>query len=214
MPFIRGRYHINPIAGEALEAAREAEAALLAIQHAAQANAGEEDADGAASAESNAPTRVPTGVAKGPIHHIEIEAAELVPSHSGRASRGFVARVHRTIAARDTDDSNGRAALHALAHPAAHQDDQADGFADSPASTTWSAPGPQSAALDFLTHVANAAAQHSPSGPTRATTGVAARGVATHGSSNGIAAPETHVFADHRDLVAFLSDLLAHDGER
>ena len=33
MPFIRGRYHINAIAGEALEAAREAEAALLALQH-------------------------------------------------------------------------------------------------------------------------------------------------------------------------------------
>ncbi len=33
MPFIRGRYHINAIAGEALEAAREAEAALLALEH-------------------------------------------------------------------------------------------------------------------------------------------------------------------------------------
>jgi hypothetical protein len=38
MPFIRGRYHINAIAGEALEAAREAEAALQALEHeAAQA---------------------------------------------------------------------------------------------------------------------------------------------------------------------------------
>ncbi|HEY4950575.1 MAG TPA: hypothetical protein VIH88_09600 [Candidatus Acidoferrales bacterium] len=33
MPFIRGRYHINAIAGEALEAAREAEAVLLALEH-------------------------------------------------------------------------------------------------------------------------------------------------------------------------------------
>lgn len=38
MPFIRGRYHINAIAGEALKAAREAEAALQALEHeAAQA---------------------------------------------------------------------------------------------------------------------------------------------------------------------------------
>ncbi|MGB9242812.1 MAG: hypothetical protein WCC03_05620, partial [Candidatus Acidiferrales bacterium] len=30
-----------------------------------------------------------------PIHRVEIEAAELVPAHSGRAQRGFVARIHR-----------------------------------------------------------------------------------------------------------------------
>jgi hypothetical protein len=33
--------------------------------------------------------------APGPIHRVEIEAAELVPSHTGRAQRGFVARIHR-----------------------------------------------------------------------------------------------------------------------
>jgi hypothetical protein len=88
MPFIRGRYHINAIAGEALEAAREAEAALLALEHDAAQVGGEEneDDDGAGSA---------SGADKGPIHRVEIEAAELVPSHSGRAQRGFVAHVHR-----------------------------------------------------------------------------------------------------------------------
>ncbi len=39
--------------------------------------------------------RAPTTVGTGPIHRVEIEAAELVPSSSGRAARGFVARVHR-----------------------------------------------------------------------------------------------------------------------
>ena len=88
MPFIRGRYHINAIAGEALEAAREAGAAVLALEHdAAQAGGKEyEDDDEAESAH---------GGDKGPIHRVEIEAAELVPSHSGRAQRGFVAHVHR-----------------------------------------------------------------------------------------------------------------------
>ena len=37
MPFIRGRFHINPIAGQALEAARAAEEALAEL---------EQDADG------------------------------------------------------------------------------------------------------------------------------------------------------------------------
>jgi hypothetical protein len=89
MPFIRGRYHINPIAGEALEAAREAEAALLALEHAAQQGA-EDQGDGFAYDHA---TPAPQG--KGPIHRVEIEAAELVPSHSGRASHGYVAHVHR-----------------------------------------------------------------------------------------------------------------------
>jgi hypothetical protein len=88
MPFIRGRYHINAIAGEALEAAREAEAALLALQRDSAQSGGdgndEDDETGSAD-----------GADKGPIHRVEIEAAELVPSHSGRAQRGFVAHVHR-----------------------------------------------------------------------------------------------------------------------
>jgi len=97
MPFIRGRYHINPIAGEALEAARAAEAALSDLEEEAhgalgdsadsQGDAGGEDDDefGAGASQGNV----------GPIHRVEIEAAELVPSHSGRAQRGFVAHVHR-----------------------------------------------------------------------------------------------------------------------
>jgi hypothetical protein len=88
MPFIRGRYHINAIAGEALEAAREAEAALLALEHDAGQAGGEED-------EETDETESAHAGDKGPIHHVEIEAAELVPSHSGRAQRGFVAHVHR-----------------------------------------------------------------------------------------------------------------------
>jgi hypothetical protein len=100
MPFIRGRYHINPIAGEALEAARAAEAALSELEQDAhstladsadsQSGDGGEDDDefgGGASQDS-----------AGPIHRVEIEAAELVPSHSGRAQRGFVAHVHREAA--------------------------------------------------------------------------------------------------------------------
>jgi hypothetical protein len=97
MPFIRGRYHINPIAGEALEAARAAETALseleqeadsaLADSADAQGDQGGEDDDEFGSGASQA--------GAGPIHRVEIEAAELVPSHSGRAQRGFVARVHR-----------------------------------------------------------------------------------------------------------------------
>ena len=94
MPFIRGRYHINPIMGEALEAAREAEAALLALEQRAQNDRQQADqqADGA-SDDSDGSGDSPNG--SRPIHRVEIEAAELVPSHSGRAARGFVARIHR-----------------------------------------------------------------------------------------------------------------------
>jgi hypothetical protein len=90
MPFIRGRYHINGIAGEALEAAREAEAALLALDQDSEQGGGDDNDGGEAGAANNAD--------RGPIHRIEIDAAALVPSHSGRAQRGFVARVHRESA--------------------------------------------------------------------------------------------------------------------
>jgi hypothetical protein len=87
MPFIRGRYHVNPIMGEALEAAREAEAASLALQK--DAHGAHDQADGFAS--PHASDREPAG----PIHRVEIEAAEMVPGPSDRGERGFVARVHR-----------------------------------------------------------------------------------------------------------------------
>lgn len=96
MPFIRGRYHINPVMGEALEAAREAEAALLALEQRAQNDRQQADQDADdASADSRGSGDSASGPS--PIHRVEIEAAELVPSHSGRAARGFVARVHRQI---------------------------------------------------------------------------------------------------------------------
>jgi hypothetical protein len=102
MPFIGGRYYANALAGHAIEAAREAEAALLALKkksaqrgnasvsasEGASADSGETGGDEGTSNESMQPEDAP-------IHRVEIEAAELVPSHTGRAQRGFVARVHR-----------------------------------------------------------------------------------------------------------------------
>ena len=100
MPFIGGRYYANALAGHAIEAAREAEAALSALKqkNKIKANAaagvgndaGDEDQDESSAAAVNE--------GKAPIHRVEIEAAELVPAHSGRAQRGFVARVHRDTA--------------------------------------------------------------------------------------------------------------------
>jgi hypothetical protein len=113
MPFIRGRYHINPTMGEALEAAREAEAALLALEQQARgqrANSGDPDSDeGAESGQGEESTP-----GTGPVHRVEIEAAEVVPSHSGRATRGFVARVHR---ASMPDGGNPGAARGGLTSP-------------------------------------------------------------------------------------------------
>jgi hypothetical protein len=96
MPFIRGRYHINPVMGEALEAAREAEAALQALEHIArqQAGDGDDDSDGSAQA------------SRGPVHRVEIEAAEMVPAHSGRGQRGYAMRIHRLPPAYSQTDSD------------------------------------------------------------------------------------------------------------
>ncbi|HWZ54158.1 MAG TPA: hypothetical protein VNV84_05350 [Candidatus Acidoferrales bacterium] len=109
MPFIRGRYHMNPVAGQALEAARQAEAAFQALEHAAKR--GQESDD----PEDSRGNGSPRGEAA-PIHHVEIEAAELVPSHSGRAQRGFVARVHRKSPAGATPASNPAPETHVFAH--------------------------------------------------------------------------------------------------
>lgn len=94
MPFIRGRYHLNPVLGEALEAAREAESALEAL---------EQDAEGRSASESGDEVHG----RKAPIHRVEIEAAELVPAHSGRAGRGYVARIHRGPSS-ETGSQTGR----------------------------------------------------------------------------------------------------------
>jgi len=88
MPFIRGRYHINPIAGEALEAAREMEEALARLQHDNQ----DSDPD-----EYEWEPHSRDTIQKDPVHRVEIEAASLVPTHSGQATHGFVARVHRAV---------------------------------------------------------------------------------------------------------------------
>jgi hypothetical protein len=94
MPFINGRYHVNPAMGQALEAAREAEAALLALQQQTSRDSG--DSYSADSADPEDPSSDDSSADAGPIHHIEIEVTQLVPSTSGRATRGFVAHVHRS----------------------------------------------------------------------------------------------------------------------
>jgi hypothetical protein len=162
MPFIRGRDHFNAIAGEALGAAREAEAALLALEHEAGNADGQWDDGGDDEEEST------SGAGKGPIHRVEIEAAELVPAHSGRAQRGFVARVHREAA----------------------QPEQGErGFVQSAANgnSSGSEAGPR----------ARFASLRSPQAGQLPTAGNASR-------------PETHVFADHHELVDFLRDEFAN----
>ena len=158
MPFIRGRYHINPIAGQALEAARAAEEALAELEQDAhgvladsadsQAGADSEDDDGEFGGASQ-------GAGAGPIHRVEIEAAEMVPAHSGRAQRGFVAHVHREVGGVPA----GSDALQRTQHAAPLQ-------VRNPGEYPLSAYAPR---------------------------------------------PETHVFADHRDLVSFLRDQFAKD---
>jgi len=162
MPFINGRYYVNPIMGEALEAAREAESALAALETDARQNSG--GADGSAASEygdgfGDEPGGRGNDGGEGPIHRVEIEAAELVPSHSGRAAHGYVARVHR--------------------------------------SSVGGAPSAKSAAPD-------------PSYARGASNG----GSAGRGGANMSGQAETHVFADHRDLLSFLRDELAKDHSR
>jgi hypothetical protein len=112
MPFINGRYHVNPIMGEALEAAREAEAALAALQLQASRDSSGNAPNGDDGPDADDPSSSDSTANAGPIHHVEIEATELVPSNSGRATRGFVARVHRASSANagNTPQSAGRSA--------------------------------------------------------------------------------------------------------
>lgn len=181
MPFINGRYYVNPIMGEALEAAREAEAALLALENQARQSSGKPGVEPAGNSDdgfgddSNGAAQGATG-ADGPIHRVEIEAAELVPAHSGRATRGYVARVHRQPAPGGRDraaaaarvSSNQPVSDHRAGnHPGGHLIEARVG-----------------SALDHLSgHLQGHSAGHA----------------------------ETHVFADHRDLVSFLRDELGKD---
>jgi hypothetical protein len=89
MPFVRGRFYANPIAGEAIEAAREVEDALASSQ-----DVGNSDEDGRAAQPGTQPVR-----------RIEIEIAELVPAHSGRATTGYVAHLDRGNATESRADS-------------------------------------------------------------------------------------------------------------
>ncbi|MGH9686056.1 MAG: hypothetical protein ACRD5K_03065 [Candidatus Acidiferrales bacterium] len=97
MPFINGRYYLNPVMGEALEAAREAEAALAVLDNRARQDSGETggEANDDFGGVPGSPSDAASGTGDGPIHRVEIEAAEMVPASSGRAARGYVARVHR-----------------------------------------------------------------------------------------------------------------------
>jgi hypothetical protein len=160
MPFIRGRYHINPVMGQALEAARQAEAALAALEQRARQNSGSDHSGDNSGADSNGDDA--TGfrsaqdpATKGPVHRVEIEATEVVPNHSGRGQRGFVARIHHAPTVPDAS---------------ANATNDTDGDADD-----WRDQGSSSAAA---------------------------------------LAPETHVFADHGDLVDFLRDALSRDADR
>jgi hypothetical protein len=160
MPFIRGRYHINPIAGEALEAARAAEAALSELQQDANnASADSATVQSGADSSDNEESGDDSQDGAGPIHRVEIEAAEMVPTHSGRAQRGFVAHVHRELAGSPSLASGLNGALASVA----------------------------------------------PRGP---------RLPGEYPSSAYAPRPETHVFADHRDLVGFLRDQFAKDCRR
>jgi hypothetical protein len=191
MPYIRGRYYMNPVVGDALEAAREAEAALQALEHAAKVargDTGEDDAgsSGASGSGGNDNSSATSGSganssadayaksAPGPIHRVEIEASEIVPAHSGRAQRGFVARIHR--------HANGNAAN-------ASAQDSLAGRSNSPSSSIANG---------------NANASASPFARNSSKQDAMRQG-AVH------PAPETHVFSNHNDLTNFLHDQFAED---
>jgi hypothetical protein len=100
VPFIRGRFYANPIAGEALEAAREAEGA--------GASDGQNGANGDDDTDSEA--------VQAPFRRIEIHATELVPAHTGSGQIGYVARVYREEATGKSDESSREA--HVFYEPA------------------------------------------------------------------------------------------------
>ena len=187
MPYIRGRYYMNPVVGDALEAAREAEAALQALEHAAKvargdtgedgdASAGSSSASGSSASSANSNADAYAKSAPGPIHRVEIEASELVPAHSGRAQRGFVARIHR--------HANGNAAN-------APAQDSLPGRSNSPSSSIANG---------------NANASASPFARNSSKPDAMRQGAMRP-------APETHVFSNHNDLTNFLHDQFAEDSK-
>ncbi len=112
MPFIRGRYYMNPVAGAAIEAARAAEDALSGADEPdddGEARGDERGADAGEQDEGNAEVAAGAG---GPVHRIEIEATVYGPAFGGRNSprspRGYVARVHRGV---NSESSAGGSAL-------------------------------------------------------------------------------------------------------
>ncbi len=93
MPFIRGRYYMNPAAGNALETARETEAALA-------------DSRGDENGEQPSEDSARNAVDAKPVRRIEIEVAELVPNQSGRANKSYIAHLYRE-ASNDSADIPG-----------------------------------------------------------------------------------------------------------
>jgi hypothetical protein len=148
-------------------AAREAAAALQALEHEAAQVSGQEDDEGDDGERESA-----SDSGNGPIHRVEIEAAELVPSHTGRAQRGFVAHVHREAV---QPEQGGRGFVQSAASG------DSIGSGDAPRARFASLRSPRAAQ------------------------------VPTPGNA---APPETHVFADHRDLVSFLRDEFAKSSGR
>lgn len=82
MPFIRGKYYANPIVGQALESAREA-----------AENAG---GKGDSNVEADSYDATAAHESPDPVRRVDIEITEMVPAHTGRVSKGYVARLYRT----------------------------------------------------------------------------------------------------------------------
>ena len=103
MPYINGRYHINPIMGHALEAAREAESAIARAATACFTAippirpAARPTTTRAIHAILPAPAGPP---ARARSITSKLRRLRSFRNHAGRAVRGFVARVHRLPADR------------------------------------------------------------------------------------------------------------------
>lgn len=109
---------------------------------------------------------------------MEIEAAELVPAHSGRAQRGFVAHFRREAG----QPWRGAPAGSTNGSGSAAGSSYADGMASQQGPANTSLRSPRTGQLP-------------------------AEGYAT-------TRPETHVFADHRELVNLLRDEFAEQSKR